>query len=41
MKNKNNIVLVEVMFGIKILMIGIKCVCEKMFLIKFIFINDF
>lgn len=41
MKNKNNLVLVEVMFGIKILMISIKCVCEKMFLIKFIYINDF
>lgn len=40
MKNKNNIALVEVMFGIKTLMIGIKCVCEKMSPTKYTFIND-
>lgn len=40
MKNKNNLALVEVMFGIKTLMIGIKCVCEKMSPTKSTFIND-
>lgn len=40
MKHKNNLALVEVMFGIKTLMISIKCVCEKMSPTKSTYIND-